>query len=382
MRWSATALLVIALVGCSGGGENPTAAPTTPATAQGFPAPATTPLDPAKAKALQDVLDQVVASPDSPTGSKGATAAVITDHWTWSGSAGKDAHGTALRPETSMAVESITKTFVAAEVMLLDKAGKVELDKPISTYVQNKLTANNATVRQHLSMTSGVPDYLNEDYRELDKAVAAAPGRHWTLGQVLSYHTGNIGAPGSASGYSNPSYELLGLLIEKVTGRPLAGVLRRDLATPAGLTHAAFQDGEKPQPPAAIDDNESCGDPDGYQPCRAFASAVAAASGLAADAPTVARWGYQLYGARVLPADMVSEMTKGDGEYGLGTMRFPDELPIGPAYGHFGNNPDHISLLVVIPAKKVAAAMIFADGGRDVGKAMIQLTNALQPLLG
>ena len=114
MRWSATALLVIALVGCSGGGENPTAAPTTPATTQGFRPPATTPLDPAKAKALQDVLDQVVASPDSPTGSKGATAAVITDHWTWSGSAGKDAHGTALRPETSMAVESITKTFVAA----------------------------------------------------------------------------------------------------------------------------------------------------------------------------------------------------------------------------------------------------------------------------
>ena len=165
-----------------------------------------------------------------------------------------------------MAVASITKTFVAAEVMLLAKAGKVDLDKPISTYVQHKLTANNATVRQHLSMTSGVPDFQDDDYRELDKAVAAAPGRHWTLGQVLSYHTANIGAPGSASGYSNPSYELLGLLIEKVTGKPLAAVLRRDLATPAGLKHAAFQDGEKPQPPAAIDDNESCGEPDGYLP--------------------------------------------------------------------------------------------------------------------
>ncbi|MGY4770249.1 serine hydrolase domain-containing protein [Kribbella sp. CWNU-51] len=336
---------------------------------------------PGEGRVLQDVLDQVVASPDSRTGSKGATAAAEPDHWTWSGSAGKDAHGTALRPETSMAVASITKTFVAAEVMLLDKAGKVELDKPISTYVQNKLTANNATVRQHLSMTSGVPDYLNEDYRELDKAVAAAPGKHWTLGQVLSYHTGTIGAPGSASGYSNPSYELLGLLIEKVAGRPLAVVLRRDLATPAGLTHAAFQDGEKPQPPAAIDDNESCGDPDGYQPCRAFASAVAAAGGLAADAPTVARWGYQLYGARVLPADLVSEMTKGHGEYGLGTMLFPDEIDLGPAYGHFGDNPDHTSVLVVVPAKKVAAAMIFADGGRDIGKAMTELTKALQPLV-
>jgi D-alanyl-D-alanine carboxypeptidase len=382
MRWSAAALVVIALVGCSDGGESPAAAPTTPATTQAFPAPATAPLDPAKATALQDVLDQVVASPDSPKGSKGVTAAVVTDRWTWSGSAGKDAHGTALRPETSMAVASITKTFVAAEVMLLVKAGKVDLDKPISAYVQHKLTANNATVRQHLSMTSGLPDYLEQDYRELDKAVAAAPGKHWTLGQALSYYTGKIGAPGSAFAYTNASYQLLGLLIEKVTRRPLAGVLRRDLATPAGLNHAAFQDEEKPQPPAAIDDNESCGDPDGYQPCRAFASAMAAPAGLAADAPTVARWGYQLYGARVLPADLVSQMTDGEGEYGLGTMRFPNDLVIGPAYGHFGDNPDHISVLIVIPAKKVAAAMIFADGGRDIGKSMLDLTKALQPLLG
>jgi D-alanyl-D-alanine carboxypeptidase len=382
MRWSAAALLVIALVvGCSGGGESPAAAPTTSATVQAFPEPGTAELDPAKAKALQDVVDKVVASPDSPSGSRGATAAVVTDQWTWSGAAGTDIRGTALRPETSMAAANITKTFVAAEVMLLVKAGKVDLDKPISTYLQHKLTANQATVRQHLSMTSGVPDFGNDDYRELDKAVAAAPGRHWTREQTLSYHTANIGAPGSNSGYSNASYELLGLLIEKVTGQPLAGVLRRDLAAQAGLKHAAFQDGEKPEPPAAVDDNESCGEPDGYLPCRAFASAFAAGDGLAADAPTVARWGYQLYGGRVLPAELVSEMTKGDGPYGLGTELFADALDIGTSYGHFGDNPDHTSLLVVVPAQKVSVAMMVADGSRDVGKMMQELTKALQPLL-
>ena len=63
-----------------------------------------------------------------------------------------------------MGVASIRKTFVAAEMMLLAKAGQVDLDAPISTYVKNKLTANNATVRQHLSMLSGVPNYLPADY--------------------------------------------------------------------------------------------------------------------------------------------------------------------------------------------------------------------------
>ena len=62
----------------------------------------------------------------------------MTDRWTWSGAAGTDIRGTALRPETSMAAASITKTFVAAEVMLLVKADKVDLDKPISTYVQHR----------------------------------------------------------------------------------------------------------------------------------------------------------------------------------------------------------------------------------------------------
>jgi len=370
---------VIALVGCSGGGESP--APTTPATAQVFPAPGTATLDPAKAKTLQDVVDKVVASPDSPSGSRGATAAVVTDRWSWSGAAGTDIRGTALRPETAMAAGDITMTFVAAEVMLLSKAGQVDLDKPISTYVQHKLTANGATVRQHLSMTSGVPEFGGDDFLNLDKAVAAAPGKHWTIEETLAYHTAKVGAPGSPFNYSGPSSALLGLLIEKVTGEPFADVLRRDLATPAGLKHVAFQDGEKPQPPSAVDDNYSCGAPDGYLPCRGWASAAGPAAGLAADAPALARWGYQLYGARVLPAELVSEMTKGDGEYGLGTGLFPDDVGIGRTYGHGGGTPDHSSLFMVLPGKNVSAALIFADGGRNVGKAMTDLMYALQPLL-
>jgi len=381
VRWSAAALLVIALVGCSGEGESPAPTPTTPASAQAFPEPGTGTLDPAKAKALQNVVDMVIASPDAPTGSRGATAAVVTDRWTWTGAAGTDIRGTPLRPETAMAAGDITMTFVAAEVMLLAKAGKVDLDKPISTYVPHKLTANNATVRQHLSMTSGVPDFGGDDFLKLDKAVAAAPSKHWTIEETLAYNSAQVGAPGSPFAYSATSYALLGLLIEKVTGEPYAGVLRRDLATPAGLNHVAFQDGEKPLPPAAVDDNYSCGAPDGYLPCRGWASAAGPVAGLAADAPALARWGYQLYGARVLPTELVSEMTKGGGEYGLGTAFFPDDVGIGRTYGHGGGTPDHSSLLMVLPGKKVSAALLFADGDRNVGKAMTDLMQALQPLL-
>ncbi|RZU12005.1 D-alanyl-D-alanine carboxypeptidase [Kribbella rubisoli] len=383
MRWSATALLLLALVGCSGGGDVPTPAPDTAASASAniFPDPGTQALEPAKAKTLQDALAKIVEFPDSPSGSRGATAAVVTDHWAWSGAVGTDIRGTPLRADTAMAVASITKTFIAAEVMLIAQEGKLNLDLPLSRYVNNKFTANDATVRQHLSMTSGVPDFQSVDFGSLDKAIAAAPGKHWTLAQSLDFYTTKIGAPDGSFSYSNPSYALLGMLIEEIRGEPLATVLRRDLATPAGLRHAAFQDGEKPQPPVAVDDNESCGPPDGYLPCRAFASAAAAYGGLAADAPTVARWGYQLYGGRVLPPDLVGVMTKGDGEYGLGTMRFTQQFGIGDAYGHRGDMPDHTSLLIVIPAKRISIALILADGGRNVDRTMRELTRAVQPLL-
>jgi D-alanyl-D-alanine carboxypeptidase len=372
-------MLLIALVGCSGGGEEPVPAPDTFAPV-GFPDPGTQRLDPARAEALQDVLAKIVAFPDSPSGARGVTAAVLTDHWTWSGAAGTDARGTPLRAETSMPVASITKTFLAAEVVLLANDGRLNLYRPLSDYVHHKLTANNATVRQHLSMTSGVPDYLPADYARLDRASAAAPGKHWTLAQSLDFYTPKVGAPGRFS-YSNPSYVLLGMLIEKITGKPLAAVLRHDLAGPAGLQHAAFQDAEKPQPPTAVDDDQACGASDGYLPCRAFASLAAAPGGLAADAPTVARWGYQLYGDRVLPAFLVNQMTAGDGVYGLGTMRFTQQFGLGDAYGHAGDMPDHTSLLVVIPAKRVSIALILADGGRYIQGPMSDLIAALGPLL-
>ncbi|MFF0340696.1 serine hydrolase domain-containing protein [Kribbella sp. NPDC004875] len=347
-----------------------------------FPEPGTQNLDPARAKALQAALAQIIKFPESPSGASGATAAVVTDHWTWSGAVGEDSRGTPLRPDTSLGISSITKTFVAAEVLRLAQEGKINLDLPISRYVRHRLTANDATVRQHLAMTSGIQDFQQSDYERLNRAVAAAPGKHWTLAQPLNYYTSTIGSPDGDYSFSNASYALLGMLIENVTGEPLAVALRRDLATPAGLRHAAFQDGEKPEPPVVGDANDACGAPDGYIPCRAFASSGAAYDGAAADAPTVARWGYQLYGGRVIPSDLVDQMTAGDGEYGLGTMRFTREFGLGDAYGHAGISPDDTSLLVVIPDKRVSIALILADGDRNIGRRMDDLTEALQPLLG
>ena len=381
---SAIMLLLLGLVGCSAGGN--VAAPFTTPVEQKLPDPATTPLDQSKAAALQAVLTKVVsqyaATPEAESASRGITAAVVSDKWSWSGAAGTDAAGVRLTPSTSTAVASITKTFVAAEVLLLAKSGRINLDAPLSTYVKHRLTSNGATVRQHLAMRSGLPNYLPADYTRMDEAIAAAPARHWTSEQILAYDTAPSGKPDSEYNYSNPSYVLLGMLIEKVTGQPMATVLRRDLAKPAGLEGAAFQDAERPQPPIAEDRNPVCGKGvDGFLPCRAIASLSAANAGLAADAPTVARWGYQLYGGCVVPADVVGQMTAGDGEYGLGTMLFSLSLGLETAVGHQGDMPDFTSLMVAVPEKKVSIAILLADGNKNVKTVAAELLTAVQQAL-
>ena len=88
-----------------------------------------------------------------------------------------------------------------------------------------------------------------------------------------------------------------------------------------------------------------------------------------------------MYDGRVLPAGLSDELTKGDGQYGLGTMLFTDQFGIGTAYGHRGEMSDHTSLPVVIPEKKLAVALLLADGNKQIDTAMAGLITALRSLV-
>jgi D-alanyl-D-alanine carboxypeptidase len=83
----------------------------------------------------------------------------------------------------------------------------------------------------------------------------------------------------------------------------------------------------------------------------------------------------------VLPADLVAAMTAGDGDYGLGTRRFSLRFGNAPAYGHDGNLPDHCSIVVAIPALRVAVAVLVAEGGKNAGAIAADLVTAARPLL-
>jgi D-alanyl-D-alanine carboxypeptidase len=361
-------------------------APTPPRTT-GIPTPDGKPLPSAEAAALQRVLDEAARQAvqlGEGAGAHGITAAVVSDRGTWTGAAGTDGRGARMTPAMVLATGGITNTFVAAEVLKLAAAGRVDLDAPVSSYLKHRLTANGATVRQVLGMHSGIAEVDAAGYQRINAAIKANCTRHWTMQETLGYYPAPR-QPGIRSEYSDANYLLLGLMIEAVTGEPFARVLRRDLIGPAGLARVAVQDAERPPPPLAAPRlKPPPAQTGGYLPCRAEASAFAASAGIATDAASMARWGYLLYGGRLLrPADvreMTTEHTEfSDGtNYGLGTTLFSQIYGPSASFGHIGVSPGAESMLVVSPDERIAVAVLVADGNRYVGALMGRLYEVLE----
>lgn len=183
--------------------------------------------------------------------------------------------------------------------------------------------------------------------------------RHWTPEEALSYATGPITEPGRPfESYSSSNYLLLGLLIEKVTGTGYAGAVR------------ILNDHSRPDP--------------GQHAVRYLATCVGQCDrrrrGMTADAPTLATWGYRLYGRLVLPPDRTVELTTPViGRAALGTMILGSDVygPGAPlsgedAVGHNGTMAGYTSLVVVLPADRLSIAIAIV-GPDDLTSTAAQL---------
>lgn len=143
-------------------------------------------------------------------------------------------------------VGSNTKTFTATVVLQLVGEGKISLDAPIEQYLPDLvrgegIDGRNITVRQLLQHTSGLPNYT----RFMLDAIMGE-GRHTyyqprALLDVALAHEAEF-APGTSVSYSNTNYILAGLLIEKVTGRPVAEQITQRVIKRIGLRHTYFPD--------------------------------------------------------------------------------------------------------------------------------------------
>lgn len=389
LRIGAVLLAAIALggSGCGGGTTGgPPAGTTSPASRSAplWAAPRSAALPPATTAALQGAVADWVAQGHL----KGATAAVVTPAGVWSGAAGVDGVGARLQPTSAMSVQSVSKTFTAAEVVLLASRGLVNLDAPLSDYLAVPFDTKGATVRQVLAMRSGFPDL---SYAQYKTSIAADLQRNWTAAEILATLPADAARTGTAGGtpsYNGVNYILLAELIAKVSGKPLATAIRTDLLAPAGLLRTWVQTGEAPVAPLSVGTNPvgtTFVDPAGpFMPSRAFASITEGSGSVAADAADLARWGYLLYGGNVVDSAFVKQMEADPQEeptkglYALGTMESTDDTST-LIVGHAGGGPEwtYTTAMMVWTGTPPVAVVVLtpqpADFGADVADLVEQL---------
>src|ERR1700691_5193269 len=138
---------------------------------------------------------------------------------------------TAALPEMRYSIGSVSKQFTAGAILLLVEDGKLSLDDKVARYLPNLTRANEITIRQLLSHTSGYQDYYPLDYVApfMLKPVTATDILNRWARKPLDFD------PGTRWQYSNTNYVAAGRIIEEVTRAPLMTFLRARIFQPLGM---------------------------------------------------------------------------------------------------------------------------------------------------
>ncbi|MFG3335711.1 serine hydrolase domain-containing protein [Streptomyces tendae] len=178
-----------------------------------------------------------------------ATAALVrvgTTGGDWHGSAGvRDlASGRPAHPDARFRAGSVTKVVTAATVLRLAAQDEIDLDAPVQGYLPDLFTPDfeqPISVRHLLNHTSGLKpgDGLGDDFAELyaHRYDTLTPQR--VAASAIAKGPEDF-VPGTRQQYLNINYTILGLLIEKVTGRSYASEATRLVLRPAGMHHTYF----------------------------------------------------------------------------------------------------------------------------------------------
>jgi len=144
--------------------------------------------------------------------------------------------------DTRFRIGSLTKQFTSMLVMQLVSEGKIKLDNKISGYLPSYPTksANRITIHHLLSHTSGIPNYT--DFPEIEEWMLK---EHKPEDFIKKFWNKELEFnPGSDFNYSNSGYFLLGVIIEKVTGKNYETNLKEKIFNPLGMKNSGYENFE------------------------------------------------------------------------------------------------------------------------------------------
>lgn len=281
----------------------------------------------------------------------------------------------AMAPETLMIQGSVGKTYVAAIAMQLIHDNALKLDEKVSTYLgkepwfEKVPNANDVTVKMLMNHTSGIMRY------ELDPKftddLTKQPIKVWTPGERISYVLGKKPrfAAGKGWDYSDTNYIVLGMIIEKITGKSIEELIKTRLLKPLGLKQTMSSDQLKI--PGLAQGYAGPQNPFGGKELMLNADGSMIVNpqfewtggGMASTTADLARWAKLMYESKAFDASMLPIMLEGvtapmlgrEAKYGLGVILRP--TPLGKTYGHSGFFPGYMTEVMYWPEAKVAVAV-------------------------
>lgn len=308
---------------------------------------------------------------------------------------------TPMKPDDVMLAGSVGKTFVAAVALQLIEQGKIGLDDKISNYFGKEdwfprlPNSKEITVRQLLRHTSGLVRYeFNPNFL---KDLTAEPMKERKPLELISYLFDSEPPFEAGKGwdYSDTNYIVLGMIIEKVTGKKYYDLAVKNVLRPMRLKHTKPQDG--PVIEGLVQGYAGEGYPFGGadEMIRDGKFAINpqfewTGGGMATTSGDLARWAKAMYEGRAFSKKMLTEMLKGtkapmlgpNAEYGLGVIIRP--TPRGLSYGHSGFFPGYMTEMMYFPEKKISLAVqvnssVPKDIGRPLGRVLLEMAAEIAP---
>jgi CubicO group peptidase (beta-lactamase class C family) len=215
-------------------------------------------------------------------------------------------------PDTRFRLGSITKQFTATLVLQLVEKGQLDLNAPVANYLPDypKPNGDRITIHQLLNHTSGIPGYT-----ELPE-FGRTPRHPQKPVEFMKMFSGLqlLFEPGTKFSYSNSGFFLLGVILEKVTGKPYEQLLRERIFEPLGMNQSGYDSTSPILEKRAAGYDASL---DGYSNTGYLDMGEPYAAGsLYSSVDDLLRWDQALYGEVLSAASKEKMFTPGLGNYG------------------------------------------------------------------
>jgi D-alanyl-D-alanine carboxypeptidase len=302
---------------------------------------------------------------------------------------------TPMKPTDVMLAGSVGKTYAAAVALQLIKEGRIDLDERIEKYLGREKwfarlpNAKEITVRQLMNHTSGLVRYEFKD--QFTRDLSANPDKVWRPEELVAYIL-DTKAPfeaGKGWDYSDTNYIVLGMIIERVTGKKYYDLAKSRVLKPLKLENTFPQDSRtiKGLVQGYAGADNPFGGTDRMIKDGKFVINPQfewTGGGMATTGEDLARWAKLMYEGKAFDPSMLAPMLDGvaapmlgrDAKYGLGVII--RQTRAGLAYGHSGFFPGYMTEMMYFPEHKIALAVqvnssVPKNLGKPLGRVLVEL---------